>query len=77
MFAKTRGVDYAGDVPPPPHFFGQVCLYKDFQEPVWINIDLNSKRQDSLCMTWCFIRTQNDEHPWALNIRYMQCKFQT
>ncbi len=29
------------------------------QEPVWINTDLSSKRQDSLCMSWCFIRTQN------------------
>ncbi len=42
-----------------PHFFRQVCLHRVFQEPVWINTDLSSKRQDSLCMSWCFIRTQN------------------
>ncbi len=64
-----------GDVlPPPPQqnkhlksrkfikftlLLGQVCSHRSFQEPVWINTDLNSKRHDSLCMTWCFIRTQN------------------
>ncbi len=59
---------HGGCVTPPPQnqhlksrkftlFLGQVCSHKGFQEPVWINTDLNSKRHDSMCMTWCFIRT--------------------
>ncbi len=60
-----------------PHFFRQVCLHRVFQEPVWINTDLSSKRQDSLCMSWCFIRTRikPDEHQEALNTYFIQCVF--
>jgi len=48
-------IQYAGDVNPPPLLFrGQVRSLRGFHGPMRINLDLNLKRQGSLCMTWCF-----------------------
>ncbi len=63
-----RGVDYTGVMSPPllishkfiPRIFSGKCVCIKVFKTVWIKIDLNSKRQDNLCMTWCFIRTQNE-----------------
>lgn len=56
-------------------FSGKVRSNRGFQGPVWIKLNLNSRWQDSLCMTWHLIHLQN-EAMWSLWILHtlMQCK---